>query len=155
MTRARDTLILTGNVSEKKFNKSWPEMTEINATSLLAARNSLDWVAAWFAKTAGTPPSPPAGGNAFLRWTVYDDLDKRLLDTTARMADAEAEGGVVTPETGSWQKLYERLAWQYPQAAATHEPAKTSVSLLRRRLLDETEARPLFKFQIDSLKPRV
>jgi len=137
------------------MNISAPFIHRPIATSLLAARNGLDWVTTWFAKTAGTPPSPSSGRNAFIRWTVYDDLDKRLLDATARMADAEAEGPVVTLETGSWQKLYERLAWQYPHAAATHEPAKTSVSLLRRRLVDETEARPLFKFQINSPKPRV
>ncbi len=157
MTRARDTLILTGNVSEKKFNKQWREMAGINAAFLQAARNSLDWVAAWFTKTAGMPPSAPSGANDLIRWTVYDDLDKRLLDITPRTTDAEVEGPVVTLETGSWQKLYGRLAWQYPHAAATHEPAKTSVSLLRRRLLDETEAeaRPLFKFQIEHPKSRM
>jgi ATP-dependent helicase/nuclease subunit A len=155
MTRARDTLILTGNVSEKRFNKQWRETVEINATSLLTARNSLDWIAAWFTKTAGAPPSPPGGENAFIRWTTYDDLDMRLFDITPRVTDAEAEGPVVTLGTGSWQKFYKRLEWQYPYAAATHEPAKTSVSVLRRRLLDEAEveAKPRFKFQIEGPRP--
>src|SRR5260221_14370339 len=151
MTRARDTLILTGNVPEKKFNKHWCEITEINTASLLAARNSLDWVAAWVAKTAGTPPLPPlppGGENDFIRWTVYDDLDERLLDSRPRMADEEVEGPVVTLETGSWQKLYDRLDLQYPHAAATHEPANTSPSLLLSVCIDKRAPLSLGKFSL-------
>jgi len=59
-------------------------------------------VTTWFAN-GGTPPSPSNGKNAFIRWTVYDDLDKRLLDATARMAIRKPKD-CVTLETGSWQK---------------------------------------------------
>jgi len=154
MTRARDTLILTGNVAERKFKEQQGETTDLNATLLMAARNGLDWVAAWFGTTSGSLPAPPSGENMFIHWTIYDDLDERLLDAATQRVDVEAEEPVVTLGTGSWQKLYKRLAWQYPHAAATHEPAKTSVSLLRRRLLDEVEAeaRPLFKSRLGSSK---
>ncbi len=158
MTRARDTLILSGNVSEKRFNKQWRESVDLNTASLLAARNYLDWIAAWSAKTAGTILSSPTGENAWLRWTIYDDLDKRLFDDAAQIPmEVESEGPIAALDEGAWKKLRQRLAWQYPHMAATHEPAKTSVSILRRRMADETdaEAKPLFKFEVQSPKSKV
>ena len=158
MTRARDTLILSGTVSEKRFHKQWRETADLNTTSLLAARNYLDWIAAWSITSAGAPFSTPEGGNAWLRWTIYDDLDRRLLDEAAQIStETEADGTAVSLDAGAWQKLRQRLIWQYPHVAATHEPAKASVSTLRRRLVDETdaEAKPVFKFQIPDSKLRI
>ena len=148
MTRARDTLILSGAVSEKKFSRHWPETAGVSTALLLAAKNYLDWLAAWSQEAAGGVFPGPEGENNFLRWTIYEDADPRLLGGPAQTVEEEAEGPVVTLETASWEKLYQRLAWQYPRAAATREQAKTSVSTLRRRLLDETgaETKPLFKF---------
>jgi hypothetical protein len=37
------------------------------------------------------------------------------------------------------EAIRQRLTWTYPFAAATTEPAKASVSELRRRVLDETD----------------
>src|SRR5207247_10628867 len=50
-------------------------------------------------------------------------------------------------EATVWESLRQKLEWHYPFAAATTEPAKTSVSALRRRLREETddEANPLFR----------
>ncbi len=158
MTRARDTLILSGTVSEKRFHKQWRETADLNTASLLAARNYLDWIAVWSGKFSGAPLSPPEGGNAWLRWTIYDDLDKRLLDEAAQTStETETDGPGAVLDVGAWQKLRQRLAWQYPHVAATHEPAKTSVTVLRRRLADETdaEAKPLFKFKVQSSKFKV
>ncbi|MDB6065795.1 MAG: ATP-dependent deoxyribonuclease subunit [Pedosphaera sp.] len=148
MTRARDTLILTGHVSEKKFNKQWREPGSLSTASLLAARTYMDWIAAWSANSTSTVISPPNGENAMLRWTIYDDLDKRLFDdSTPATIETETRDATTVLDTASWKKLHQRLAWRYPHAAATHEPAKTSVSELRRRLADETdqEAKPLYQ----------
>jgi len=155
MTRARDTLILSGTVSEKKFHKQWRETADLNTASLLAARNYLDWIAAWSVKSAGALLSPPEGRNAWWRWTIYDDLDRRLLDEAVQIpTETEADEPAGNLDAAAWQKLRQRLAWQYPHVAATHEAAKTSVSALRRRLADEmdAEAKPSFKFQISNFK---
>ena len=50
------------------------------------------------------------------------------------------------------QTLRERILWQYPFAAATAEPAKTTVSVLRRRAVEEAddEARRLFESKVPS-----
>ena len=95
MTRARDLLILTGNVAEKKFLKQWTEPTNFTTASVLAARSYLDWIAAWSAQTGSSPAAsvePAATGeNAWWRWRIYDDLDKRLLDAAQPAGGAAAE----------------------------------------------------------------
>ncbi|MDB6020629.1 MAG: ATP-dependent deoxyribonuclease subunit, partial [Pedosphaera sp.] len=146
MTRARDTLILTGNVQERRFQKYWNGTPDLSTASLLKAGCYLDWIAAWSAKTPGSEFSSAAGANAHLRWTLYDDLDRRLLDEESQFASAsEPDEPAETLDKASWRKLHQRLTWQYPHRAATAEPAKTSVSALRRRLAEETEAVPKFK----------
>ena len=57
-------------------------------------------------------------------------------------------------DADGWKKLRERLEWKYPHLPATREPAKASVSVLRRRLVedDDAEAKQLFKFQRASAK---
>ena len=49
----------------------------------------------------------------------------------------------------SLEALRTRLAWQYPHLVAAKQPAKTSVSAIRRRLAEEMdeEAQPLFRFK--------
>jgi ATP-dependent helicase/nuclease subunit A len=157
LTRARDTLILTGTVSENKLAAHWQPDGELTSASLLAARNYLDWIGAWFSKVMGKSLSAPTGETGWLRWTIYDGMDGRMLemgdetgatgDTRRSRADAETR-----------EALQNRLAWQYPPLAATREPAKTSVSALRRRAADEMSA--LFevqgsKFKVQSSKPRI
>ncbi|MDB6122937.1 MAG: ATP-dependent deoxyribonuclease subunit, partial [Pedosphaera sp.] len=156
LTRARDTLILTGSISEKSLNKRWQETSDLTTATLLAATNYLDWIAVWCTKTAATLLQGSSGKNEWLRWTIYND-DKNLMGTTTTVPVDEAESGMQI-DAASWKELQRRLAWLYPHTAATHEPAKTSVSALRRRLAEDidAEARPLFekaqKFKIQSSK---
>jgi ATP-dependent helicase/nuclease subunit A len=155
MTRARDTLILSGTASAKKFEGAWREGGELDNAALLGAGNFLDWIAGW-AAAAGAYPSPPAGENALWRWTIYDDLDERLADSAAQaVVGGQPDELVMGPDNANWQKLRQRLAWQYPQAAATQLPAKTSVTALRHRLADETEAKELFESEVQRPKPKV
>jgi len=151
MTRARDTLILTGSMTQKKFDKQWRETAAPTTASLLAARSYLDWLAAWSAQSAESQINPPAGENAFWRWTIYDDLDERLLDDAtppAPIGNLESIGQ--TLDEPYFQKLFQRLEWQYPHQPATRETAKTSVTLLRRRSSEgaEVEPRPFFNFTL-------
>jgi ATP-dependent helicase/nuclease subunit A len=147
MTRVRDTLILSGAISATKFAAARQKGTELDDASLLMAGNYLDWIVAW-AASAGVFPNPPAGENARWRWTVYDDLDARLADAAALAAVAgQPDAAVARSDDASWQQLRRRLAWQYPYLPATQFPAKTTVTALRRQLVDETESEELFKWE--------
>ncbi|EEF61599.1 helicase-exonuclease AddAB subunit AddA [Pedosphaera parvula] len=150
LTRARDTLILTGSISEPVFNKRWLETSELTAATLLAARNFLDWLAGWCTKITGTVLKENQGRNSLFCWKVYED-DTHLIETSPSAAsEAEKmEQTSVPMDAASWKKLQQKLSWIYPHSAATHEPAKTSVSALRRRMAEdiETEARPLFELK--------
>jgi ATP-dependent helicase/nuclease subunit A len=155
MTRARDTLILSGTASAKKFAGAWQKGVGLDAAKLLAAGSYLDWIAGW-AAAAGAYPNPPAGENALWRWTIYDDLDERLADAAAQAsAGARTDAPVPGPDDPAWQKLRQRLAWEYPHAMATRLPAKTTVTALRRQFADETDAQELFGSEVQSPKPKV
>ncbi|HXC99459.1 MAG TPA: 3'-5' exonuclease, partial [Verrucomicrobiae bacterium] len=155
MTRARDTLILSGTAPAKKFAGAWREGNELNGAAVLAAGSYLDWVMGW-AAAAGVYPDPPAGGNGLWRWTIYEDLDERLALSAAQaslVTQKEAPGA--DPNDADWQKLRQRLAWEYPHIAATHLAAKTTVTALRRQFADENEAQVLFGSAVERPKFKV
>jgi len=74
-------------------------------------------------------------------------------------ADLSIEGpkpeaaDIADPEL--WEKFQERLLWEYPFARATRKPAKTSVSVLRRRAAEQLddETSPLLTHRFSSLSP--
>ncbi len=145
MTRARDTLILSGSVSETNLDRSWIAPREVSVPALLSARSYADWLGLWFAQDAGWRGSDAREGeNAFVRWAIHDDT--KLIGPWEEPA---AEPAVMAPgaEPAVWQGLRQRLSWQYGFAAATTQPAKTSVSALRRRAAEaaEEEATPWFE----------
>lgn len=57
------------------------------------------------------------------------------------------QGGGRGGERRSRRKIQARLAWRYGHAAATSEPAKTSVSVLRRRHAEETDGEAVVWFK--------
>jgi ATP-dependent helicase/nuclease subunit A len=152
MTRARDTLILTGAVSERDFNKRWIEATGAvagldgpagatgdwngNTSSLLAARSYLDWIAAWTVSLPGALLTGPSGANKWLSWKIYEDAWLLLGDQPLATGPESAATNEPRPDPREWRKLQERLAWKYPHPAAIQYPAKTSVSILRRQLAE-------------------
>ena len=149
MTRARDTLILSGSLSIARFNLLWQGEAEAEDVELISPRTYLDWLGLWFAQHAGVRAQGDSQGkNEWLRWFFKTDTDLRLTgDQTAPAPEAPRPLLTITPD--AWQRLQQRLEWKYPYAAATHKPAKTSVSVLRRRaaeVLDE-ESRSLFEAQ--------
>lgn len=149
VTRARDTLILTGCVSTNKFAGLWRETSRLDTASLLRANNFLDWIAAWSARDGGSFISPPRGQNSLLRWMIYDDEDPRLLDETAGAAAMREKLPAKNSETAAIKKIHDNLAWRYEHDAAARIPAKTSVSALRKQRAGENddEAAPALRFQ--------
>ncbi len=138
-TRARDLLVLTGNVSAKKFSTRWQETAALDTRSVLGARNYLDWIAAWSAQNGGSFIQTPCGENPLLRWTIYDDLDPRLSGDSPEIEVASNAASQPVLDKSGLQKLRARLAWKYPHEAETNIPAKTSVSALRRQWADDND----------------
>ena len=146
-TRAVDRLILSGSAGTKVITEKWPALAErgLDVQEIASAKNYLDWLGPWLAQT-GCDLST-TGANSLLGWTVYSDSDARIstsneMETKATPLATE----VVSPEI--LRELQARITWRYGFQSSTLEPAKTSVSALRRRadLLDD-EAQPLPAFR--------
>ena len=171
LTRARDTLLLVGTDTGKEVAEKWRgPATELNDLALLKARRPLDWLRRWLPNVATEEDwrNDAAGENALLSWQLYAADDERFVVAGIRPAvelgvppggenATEAElvpllpspspGGGTPPSTAgetpaaTIAQLRAKLEWSYPHAAATHEPAKTSVTVLRRRAAElEPEA---------------
>jgi len=145
LTRARDTLILTGTISEKKWETLWTRPGAITAPAILSAKSYADWLGLWFAQSAdGSPVLATGGIRPYLRWRIADDAE--LADEAA----AEPAKNEPPPLDDSTRRQLEKtLAWQYPFDAATRRAAKSSVTALRRQAEEEAdgEAEPAFRFR--------
>jgi ATP-dependent helicase/nuclease subunit A len=153
LTRARDTLILSGCVSESKLNRIWRQSRTADLEDILAARCYADWLGLWFAGKCGPLDSnaPAQGENVYLGWFVHDELGLKAPDSNNQEPGVErVDTEPVAPET--WQALEERLSWRYAHAAATREPAKTSVSELKRRAIEDAEDADLLLPRISALR---
>ncbi|MEP6662057.1 MAG: helicase-exonuclease AddAB subunit AddA [Verrucomicrobiota bacterium] len=147
LTRAVDRLILCGSATEKTVMEKWPALAEkdLGVAQISSAKNFLDWIGLWLAQTGVTLDAD--GQNALLAWTIYGENDSRLVlqNPTEGLSMAESEGGF-SPE--KLHQLEKRIRWSYPFQPATVEPAKTSVSALRRRAdLADEDATTLFGFR--------
>src|SRR3989454_3273155 len=149
-TRARDRLILTGMASAKTVAESWTSDVTDKCTTqrILEANSYLEWLGAWLPRATGHSDWTTSRQSSLLAWTIYQDGDARLAGQP-ESAEKPPETAVLAEAADStaWESLRQKLEWHYPFAAATTEPAKTSVSALRRRLPEETddEAKPLFR----------
>ena len=142
MTRARDTLLLVGTITEKDANEKWPlalEQSEFTDHAILQARSYLDWLGAWMTRHNGRADwcETAAGSNDLFRWRMVEPEEIE----TAKEPVLSGEAGPKSPPLpdDEARMLKSRLAWDYPERAATTEAAKQSVSVLRRRLAAEAD----------------
>ena len=156
LTRARDTLILTGTASKKDEATRWREPAAVTDHALLKAGGALDWLRLWFAQSV-KPESwtgENAGANELLRWKFHDPQAASFaLDSSS----TDASIALVQPPTAAELAALEKVfAARYPHAAATQETAKTSVSALRRRATEQDEeSKHLFESKAQSPKSKV
>ena len=143
MTRARDTLILTGSVTEKKWTELWAEAGTVTAQKILAAKSYTDWLGLWFAQQSGASPALQ-GETPHLSWRIAEDTE--LAGENAGSEKPKAQTEFPEPDAETWRKLRATLTWQYGFEAATGRVAKSSVTALRRQAADEAddEAEPVF-----------
>lgn len=157
MTRARDTLILTGQGDSKNFGPN-PERKELTDTQLLNARSFLDWLKCWLANAfpGVNWAETTVGANDLLRWQFYTTDDPRLhhatrspnqtrpgpppsgesnpLESSARSAPTASDQSRAVQEPFDFEQIQAKLTWRYPHHTATLEPAKANVSALRKRV---------------------
>jgi ATP-dependent helicase/nuclease subunit A len=103
-----------------------------------------DWLGTWFSEqTDLRAAGASSGSNGLLRWKCYEDEDL-LEDTPDADTPSEAATAQPAPDPEALTRLQQRLAWVYPFLGATRQPAKTSVSLLRRQasLAPDEDAAP-------------
>ena len=115
-TRARDTLILTGAVAEKKWKSLWLKPEAITTQAIVAAKCYADWFGLWFAHNQVQSPSafaklrrdekPKAqsateGELPHLRWRIVDDKELTEADSVRwgeRPREPLAESSSAAPD---------------------------------------------------------
>jgi ATP-dependent helicase/nuclease subunit A len=185
-TRAQDTLILTGAITQKKWETLWTQPAAITTQAIVAAKSYADWLGLWFAHIQVQrvhPPSPSygamnspqstihsalAGELPHLRWRIVDD--KNLAEGgSARWGETPGEPSVSAEfdstsgsrgrsphqleslDAATAERLRAMLSWEYPFAAATERPAKSSVTALRRQAEElDDEAEQVFRPQFSA-----
>jgi ATP-dependent helicase/nuclease subunit A len=140
MTRARDTLILSATLTDKKWETLWSQPEPVTTQKIVAATSFADWLGLWFSSQNSNTP----GALPHLRWRWVEDAE--LAD--AGPADSEkpqAEDGLAGLDAAAVEKLRGVLNWEYPHLPATRRKAKASVTELRRAAEEtDDEAEPVF-----------
>jgi len=143
-TRARDRLILSGSLSKTRLEQLRTPQSPVSTAALMAARSYADWISLWFAaEMAGHPESAAQadatqGELAGWSWTVHDDT-ALVVQTAATPPPEEPAGPALAAGPETWEQLQQRLEWRYRFVGATRQPAKTSVTAVRRRAAEADE----------------
>ena len=153
LTRARDTLVLSATLTEKKWETLWTKPEPVTPQKIAKAKGFADWLGLWFAQNANGADAT-SGETSLLRWRLVDDAEPGGdAIRSSRGDEAQTKANLEPPDVGCYagtmaldeattQKLREMLSWEYPNQNATKRKAKSSVTELRRvaEELDEEAA---------------
>ena len=158
MTRARDTLILSGGVTQKNWDELWQKPAAMTPQALLAAKSCADWLGLWFGirssefgvrSPKSKVQSATEGELPGLRWRIAGDeeLSERQGETRGAPVFVKERPGsrgrspcqLATLDAATAERLRGVLTWEYPFTAATKRTAKSSVTALRRQAADERD----------------
>jgi ATP-dependent helicase/nuclease subunit A len=146
MTRARDTLLLTAFDKSTLAGARWHADGAMTFDDREMTRDTsyFAWLRRWLSTVTSDENwiDERSGTTALLRWELHPEDASEFARTIVKGVQAEIKNKV--DEVFDLEPLRRRLTWQYVFAPVTKEPAKTNVSLLRRRAADE-EARQLFR----------
>ena len=142
MTRARDRLLLVGSVTAKQFETRWRNGGEMKSTPPPPARSYADWLALWFAENCASAEGI-FGEARDCRWFLHDDAS--LVDAASNSESAGLKT-IVRLNKNETERLRKKLSATYPFAPAAKEPAKTTVSALRRRAMETLEQEETVEF---------
>lgn len=138
LTRAQDTLILSGSILGKKWEAYFQNNVAIGPRNILAANSCMDWLGIWF-KIQGASFGVESGATGelpLLRWRIVDDSE---LGEHGETPNNSAAASDILWNGAIEKKLGEVLNWKYPFVAATQRAAKTSVTALRRAAEESDE----------------
>jgi ATP-dependent helicase/nuclease subunit A len=164
LTRARDTLILSATLTEKKWETVWSQPEPVTIQKIAGANSFADWLGLWF--SAQSPKSEvqsaAQGEWPHLRWRLVDDAELGGDSVRGSRGDeAQTEEKSEPPHVGchlgaaTTEKLRGMLNWEYPNQAATRRKAKASVTELRRAAEEmDDEAEPVFARPFSASKNR-
>jgi ATP-dependent helicase/nuclease subunit A len=142
-TRAQDRLILTGTCSAKTALEKWSQNAEVLPTrhELLKANNYLDWLGPFLTRMAPGWTTRSHGETSLWQWRIHRDAD---LTETARAKSERSVAVASRLDSGGLELLRRRLEWRYAFMPSLSQPAKTSVTSLRRHLTADVdgEAQP-------------
>ena len=109
MTRARDTLILTGSVAEKNWREKWTQSQPVTTHQIAGAKSFADWLAVWFSNQGGNQNE---GELPELRWRLV--ADSELVDgDKAESERQKAEMELPELDEKTKNRLHKLLEWQY------------------------------------------
>ncbi len=165
LTRARDTLLLAGTDAGKEVVEQWRgPATPMDDLALLKARRPLDWLRRWLPCVTKEDDwrGDESGQNDLLGWRFYTADDARLATVSpkppprvtspamASLGDRAQESSSPHQDSGPEEEalvasLRAKLTQPYPHELATHELAKTSVTVLRRLAMEAEEEVRLFQ----------
>jgi ATP-dependent helicase/nuclease subunit A len=151
-TRAQDRLLLFGSTAARTVETRWNPAKQAAPTrsDMLAARSALDWLGPWLAGSIADPEwlSGGCGASELFCWWVHrirsdeveeqDEVAEGIPDFAAGASEKAAIDFTQEPPPVLGHYL-ESAAWRYAHRAATNQPAKASVSWLRRRVLADLE----------------
>jgi ATP-dependent helicase/nuclease subunit A len=141
LTRACDLLLLSGSMAAKRIEQRWNASSGARPSlrRLLSARCYLDWLGGMLRGMTGSNNWIESGVGPGLVWRVHRARGTipDAGDVPEIQPDASSPNASPAPEV--LHDLERRIAWQYPFQAATQEPAKTTVSALRRRRAEERD----------------
>jgi ATP-dependent helicase/nuclease subunit A len=151
-------LILSGTVTERRWQTLWTKPDTVTPREILAAKCCADWLGLWFAQNApGVSAEMTEGKLPHVRWRIVGD--EELAEKWGEPCEPNLECGNMSPfskaptrrrtpkfpslaealDKETKQKLRAALTWEYGFSTATKQAAKSSVTALRRRAADESD----------------
>ena len=135
MTRARDTLILSGDAHGEKMGNALVEDRSRDRRATLFRRKSFaDWLGMWFAVQSpkSKVQSPTEGELPELRWRIVGR--RGIAGKRGKRSDLKSrEANCPRLTTATMEKLRAKLAGNIRHSAATERAAKSSVTALAAR----------------------
>jgi len=157
LTRARDTLVLSATITEKKWETLWTEPAPVTVQKIAAAKSFADWLGLWF--SVQSPESRVQGLTRgelpHLSWRLVDDAElecgwgerpcEPLTIDNSNGSRGHLPHQIESLDAAALEKLRVMLSWEYPKELATKRKAKASVTELRRAAEElDDEAEPVF-----------
>jgi len=137
-TRAQSRLILSAVCDREKWSN---RINEGSAASGLSSKSCMDWIGQVLTERHPGWISHDQGKHAEFSWKFIP-----LPKDAAGSAGMDHDSSILASEPESaLRDLAQRLSFIYPHDAATRQFAKTSVSLLRKGLIEAEESAEWFK----------